>query len=332
MAGSSVQGYVRVLNLEESEDDRQALNNLGGAPIADDIALFVNNTRNRSTLRIKQNEYNETTGEITLDNQTREEINTRSSVYTEGDKVFITDLDNNLIQDELFVKESNTIDRFFLTANQDLTGVFTFSPTTDFLIIRPDTVTLDNLINLGLERTSVISAGGGSEGGGSDDDEEASVLDDIGNFNDTFENIFITLDTAVFQSQSKYVATENKFTDRKISVEGNIIIADPGNTIINEGITSTSPGLYLSDPTSSVDNIQKVRAFSSNSDPWVDDQSGTLSTQSTDVTAGNLTLTQGIKINNLNTNSASGIVDANTFTHKILVRIDGIDYYLCLSS
>ena len=331
MARSSVQGYVRVLNLEESEDDRQALNNLGGAPIGDDIALFVNNTRNRSTLKVKQSEYNASTGEIVIDNQTREEINTRSSVYTNGDRVFVTDIDNNLLQDSLFIKESNTIDRFSLTANEDLTGAFTFNPPAEFFVVRPETVTLENLVNLGIERTSVVSAGGGFEGGG-DDTEEGSVLDDIGNFSDTFDEIFITLDTAVFQSESKYVATENTLTDRKISVEGNIIIADPGNTIISEGITDTSPGLYLSDPTSDVNDIQTVRAFSSNSDPWVDDQSGTLSTQSTDVTAGNLTLTQGIKINNITTTSTSGTVDSSTFTHKILVKIDGIDYYLCLTS
>lgn len=326
---SSVQGYVRVLNLKESEDDRQALNNLGEAPIADDIALFVNNTRNESVLNIRTDEYDSNTGTITLDNQTLEELNTRSSVFTDRDRVSLRDITNNVIKTDLFVKDSNTFDSFALTENADLTGLFTFTPTGDFKVVRSDEVTLANLINLGVERTGVVSNNDEAFDDGSND-EEGSRLDDVDNFNDELQEIFLTLDTSVFLSDAKYVATENKLTDQKLRTEGNVIIADPGNTIIFEGITDTSPGLYLSDPTSDVDDIQTVRAFSSNSDPWTDDLPETLSTQSTDVTAGNLTLPQGIKINNIAEKTETGNVDTGSFTHKILVSVNGVDYYLCL--
>ena len=42
---SSFQGFDIKLNLSENTDDRDVLNNLGIAPIADDIALFTNNLR-----------------------------------------------------------------------------------------------------------------------------------------------------------------------------------------------------------------------------------------------------------------------------------------------
>ena len=46
MATSSVQGFLKSANLLENTQDRQALNNLGTAPIADDISLFINNNQN----------------------------------------------------------------------------------------------------------------------------------------------------------------------------------------------------------------------------------------------------------------------------------------------
>ena len=50
MATSSVQGFLKSANLLENTQDRQALNNLGTAPIADDISLFINNNQNVSVL------------------------------------------------------------------------------------------------------------------------------------------------------------------------------------------------------------------------------------------------------------------------------------------
>ena len=44
------QGYRRDLNLDETTNDTQALNNLAGAGIAADVRVLQNNLRNESTL------------------------------------------------------------------------------------------------------------------------------------------------------------------------------------------------------------------------------------------------------------------------------------------
>jgi len=116
-----------------------------------------------------------------------------------------------------------------------------------------------------------------------------------------------------------------------LRVEGGVIIRDPSDTITQEGIVPSSPGLYLSDPTSDVNDIDTIRAFSSSSNPWTDDFQGTLSTDSVEVTAGNLILSGGIKVNGVQTVTQTGTVDNSSFTHKVLVQIDGIDYFLCLT-
>ena len=44
------QGYRKDLNLEETTIDTQALNNIAGAGIADDLRIIQNNLRNLSNL------------------------------------------------------------------------------------------------------------------------------------------------------------------------------------------------------------------------------------------------------------------------------------------
>jgi hypothetical protein len=53
MATSRNLGFEKSRNLFESTNDREVLNNLGGGDIASDIALFVNNTNNKSELKWK---------------------------------------------------------------------------------------------------------------------------------------------------------------------------------------------------------------------------------------------------------------------------------------
>jgi hypothetical protein len=89
MATSAVQGFLKSANLLENTQDRQLLNNLGEAPIADDISLFINNSQNVSRLEIADNEYNFITGLVTLVNSTAEQQAARSAVFTNGDPVRI---------------------------------------------------------------------------------------------------------------------------------------------------------------------------------------------------------------------------------------------------
>ena len=80
MASSSIQGFLKSANLLENTQDRQALNNLGTAPVADDISLFINNNQNVSTIQCADSEYNFITGLVTLVNSTPELFAARSAV------------------------------------------------------------------------------------------------------------------------------------------------------------------------------------------------------------------------------------------------------------
>lgn len=319
-AKSSVQGYVVTRNLAETTDDRQALNNIGGSPIADDIALFANNTKNESTLPIKISEYDSNTGIITIDNQTFEEQQQRSTVFTDGDVVSVENTGGGTIISDLYVYDSNAEDQFALSDSENLDSAYILSVSEDFVLRRKDVVTFQNLKNLTLPPSSIEDADSGN----------SSVLDNIDDYNSEFNNIYGIIDIAKYQSESKYLSNKSISTSARLRVEGGLVIRDPSDVISSEGIISDSPGLYLSDPQSDEDNIQTIRAFSSNSNPWEDDNAGTLSTDSTNVTAGNLILDNGLQIDGIEMLGESGPVDATNFTHKILVQIDGVDYYLCL--
>lgn len=326
---SGVQGYIKVLNLGESTQDRQAINNLGVAPIADDISLFINNTRNESFLLVKSSEFNSSTGEIKIVNTTIEEANLRSSVFTNKDKVVLRSLDNQNLTLDLFVIDSNSKDSFYLSTDAEGGSTFIFFPTEDFYVVRNDQVTAADLLNLGTQRTGTsVSTSPGDLG----TDDVANSGDDQYTFNELFAELYGYLDIAAFKSDTKYTKTKIIATNETIRTEGGVIVADPSDTITTEGIVESSPGIYIANPESSLDNIERVRAFSSTQNPWTDNLSGTLFTDSVNVTTGTLVLNGGVVINGITTTNSSGTVNQDTFSHKIKVQINGIDYFLCLST
>lgn len=332
---SSIRGYLVQKNLSETTDDRQSLNNIGGAPVADDIALFVNNTKNQSVISIRADEYDSSTNTVVINNQTTTEVNERSAVFTNRDKVFLVDVDDNVIAENLYIANSNTIDRFQVSAKQDLSEIYsinvpTQSDSNDYVLrfVRNDSVTFENLQNLGVESSGVeVDL---PESDNNTDEESATVS--VGNYESEFNTISSVIDLANFQSRNKFVSNDSIQTGVRLRTEGAVIIADPSDTIITEGIVESSPGLYLSDPTSDVNDVQVTRAFSSSSNPWSDDNAGTLSTDSVDVTSGNLNLTNGVTIDGIPVIPENGSVDSATFTHKVKIQVNGIDYYLCLTT
>lgn len=326
MATSSVQGFIKSANLQENELDRQAINNLGEAPIADDISLFINNLKNESRLEVKAAEFDVIEGTITIVNANAEESRLRSAVYTNGDRVRIEDTSGNIIRNDLFVARSNGEDTFGFATDEELTNEFIFNPTANFVVVRNDAVTLANIRNLGVQpNTASLSTGLGT---GEGDSDQAVNLSDA--YNLQFGEIYEYLDIAKFQADSKFVNDKNVAANVDFAMEGTFTIRDPSDTILSEGIGANSPGLYITDPNSPVTNIQKIRAFSDTFNPWEDTVTA-LTTQSSSVTAGNLKLNQGLRVQGVTPVSESGTVNASTFTHKVKVQIDGIDYYLCLS-
>ena len=323
MAGSSVQGFVKLNNLRENTLDRQALNNLGTAPIADDLSLFINNNNNSSVLPIRLDEYDRINGLIIINNQTTEDAANRAGIFTNGDVVKITNTDGGTIKDNLYVAFSDGERSFGFATDPDLENKFTFFPNEDFIVVRNDRVVLENFVNLGVEQTTASF-----NTGLNDDTGSGTILSET--YAEAFSNIYSYLDIAKFQSQKKFLEDRDVNTDDDFVMEGIFEIEDPSNMIVLEGINPNSPGLYITNPNSPLTNIQRIRAFSDTQNPW-EDTGTALETQSVDVTTGDLKLNQGLEITGITKLEESGSVDSVTFTHKVAVTIDGVDYYLCLT-
>lgn len=327
MTTSSVQGFVKSANLQENELDRQALNNLATAPIADDISLFINNLKNESRLEISDTEYDRITGLVTIVNDTAELAAARSAVFTNGDQVRIEDTSGNIIREDLYITRSDGEFTFGFATDEDLVNEFQFTPTAPFIVVRNDKVLLENFEKLGVQQTTASLSVGLGEGSG---ETSGSEVDTSNTYSEQFSEIYQYLDIAKFLAQSKFVNDEDVAADINFAMEGVFTIKDPSDLIVGEGINDNSPGLYITDPTSDVRNIQKIRAFSDTFNPW-EDTGSALTTQSASVTTGILKLNNGIQIQGITPVSESGNVDNTTFTHKIKVNIEGIDYFLCLT-
>jgi hypothetical protein len=331
MAGA-LQGFVRSGNLIENTQDRSALNNLGEAPIADDISLFINNNSNESILEISANEYDRISGLVTIVNTSQELARVRSAVFTNADPIRIEYLDGTIIKQACFVRDSDGETQFGFSNNVEGTDDFTFRPDGDFRVVRSDKVVLENLTFLGVEQSTSSFSTGLTDGSGADDGSDFGI---VGDYAANFEEIYQYLDVAKYQATRKFVSDEDVATDDNFELEGVFTIRDPGNTIVEEGLSTVSPGLYITNPESPLFNIQKILAFSDTFNPWEQVNDGTydlLQTRSLSVTAGDLILNQGFDVQGVSTISATGNVDSNNFTHKVPFNLNGVTYFLCLSN
>lgn len=333
MAGA-LQGFVKSGNLIENTQDRTALNNLGTAPIADDISLFINNNANKSELVIEAAEYDRISGLVSIINDTAELSRVRSAVFTNGDPISIEYLDGTVIKAACFVRESDGETTFGFANNVELDDDFTFRPDAAFKVIRSDKVVLDNLTFLGVEQDTASFSSGLSSGDGDDNSNTYGVIDDL-SYAEAFQEIYQYLDVAKFQAQKKFVSDQDVATDDDFELEGVFTIRDPGNTIVEEGLNLNSPGLYITNPESPLTNIQKILAFSDTFNPWEQTNDGTndyITTESLSVTAGDLILNNGFDVQGITPITSSGNVDAANFSHKVPFVLNGVTYFLCLSN
>lgn len=336
MATSSVQGFLKSANLLENTQDRQALNNLGTAPIADDISLFINNNQNVSVLEIADAEYNFVTGLITVVNDTAELNAARSAVFTNGDPVRILYTDDTVLKDNLFVTQSDGETTFGVATDAEGNAQYTFDPPAEgFKVVRSDAVVLNNLTFLGaVEDTAGFSSGLDTGSTGAEPSEQSGI-DTEDTYANQFLEIYQYLDIAKYQADKKFVSDRNVATDDDFRMEGSFSINDPADMIITEGVNLNSPGLYITNPASPLTNIQRIRAFSDTSNPWEVIGTGVntkLTTQAASAQTGDLKLNNGILIDGITPITESGNVNNVSFTHKAKVKIDGIDYFLCLTS
>ena len=301
------QGYRKDLNLDETTNDTQALNNLAGAGIAADLRIIQNNLRNESTLTYESI----SNGFFTFSEPVQ-------SIFTNDDVVSVastvsfasTSLQPSV---DYYICNSNGETQFKIstTSSTSSVGVSTISISgtpspAAFDIVRKNPVHKENLINYIMPE--VQDAFG-----------EFSWTSDI---NNSFDVAGSNVDTAKYFISKKYRNFNDTTTDREIKYEGTVTSADPDN--LNSGTSG------LSDPKSPGVFIGDTRAFSSNDQPWTETGSS-LQTSSSEVSVGDLTFLGDIKIEGISPVAQSSNVNVTSYTHKLPVVIDGVTYYLLLT-
>ena len=306
------QGYRRDLNLLETPNDFTALDNLGGVGISFDLQIIQNNLRNISTA-----------GFSTLTDGFFDFGTTSNFVFTNDDPIkFDTSVSFGATTfnttDTFFICNSNGENKFKLstTSSTSDTGINTISitgtaSTNIFNFNRSDVVTKDNILNL-IDPRSL------------QDDTFSTIRDGlsiIGAFDTVQENV----ENSKFFISRKYKGNADTTADRDIKVEGIVKVNDPVN--FNDSVSdlgdAKSPGVF----------INNTRAFSSDNNPWEElgsaDGTGTLSTDSLEVSVAELSLVNSISIGGTSTNSATSS-NVTSFTHKLPVVINGETYSLLL--
>ena len=306
------QGYRRDLDLLETPNDFTAIDNLGGVGISFDLQIIQNNLRNISTA-----------GFSTLTDGFFDFGTTSNFVFTNDDPIkFNTSVSFGETTfnttDTFFICNSNGENKFKLstTSSTSDTGINTISitgtaSTNIFNFNRSDVVTKDNILNL-IDPRSL------------QDDTFSTIRDGlsiIGAFDTVQENV----ENSKFFISRKYKGNADTTADRDIKVEGIVKVNDPVN--FNDSVSdlgdAKSPGVF----------INNTRAFSSDNNPWEelgsDDGTGTLSTDSLEVSVAELSLVNSISIGGTSTNSATSS-NVTSFTHKLPVVINGETYSLLL--
>jgi hypothetical protein len=320
-------GFERARNLSEAVNDREILNNLGGGDIASDIALFVNNTNNESELVW---EFNTNQSDI-IDNKFIFPI-TVPYAYTHGDIVKVSgsslgNLNPNLtyyvtgLSLVAGVRRNQIAFGLSLTNGGSLVSLGSINANVTF--IRKDEVTQENLLNIATPR--ILDSNESLVGG--------RFSYNIGtSFNDAFSTIESGIDGFNFLRSFKYISNDSTITNRNATIEGSIQVSDPAGT--NQAQSDLeedkSPGIYITDPFSDILDIDKTRAYSTDAQPW-NEGSGALVTTSRQVNIGDLFFANGIKFDSIvDLNTESGNV--SSFTHKIPIVVDGVEYFVLLRS
>lgn len=320
-------GYEIVRNLQESDNDREVLNNLGGGDIASDIELFVNNLRNTSDLIW---EFNTHSSGI-LNDKFIFQL-TQDFVFTNGDQVMVSgsslsDLNTNSMYyiveyDQRAGVRGNQLS-FGLSTSLGGSLVSLGSISDNVTFTRANPVSKNNLLNIG---TPFILDSNQNQTG----DDFGYDIGDL--FSDAFDSIESNVDGFNFLRGFKYTSNGSTTTDRAIRVEGSIVVSDPVEFNDSEADLAAvkSPGVYITNPFSDILNIEKTRAFSSDANPW-EEGTGELVTQSEQVNIGDLFFADDIKFGDIDDlNSENG--DVSEFTHKIPVVVDGVEYFVLLKS
>jgi hypothetical protein len=330
---SAFQGFDIKLNLVENIDDRDSLNNLGEAPIADDIGLFLNNKRNTSELLVNTENRVDTT--IVFNPLTQR------SVFTNGTRIKVFE-GANLIG-EYFVGQSNATNSFKLYSNPELTSL-SFPPAgPNIRYVRSDAVSADDLRGLLRRREPVVQ--NLSESRISDvraiNEEQFNIFTSFIrsynrirsgfnlNVSEFLEEIDSELDLFQMRKVTSLSSLRDFETDSNLSIDGNILISDPSgiNQPGTQISTDSGPGIFILNK----ETNDELRIFSSNDNVWTDTATDIIG-ETKEIFVGNFVFDEGVRIKRKDntpvvTEETGNITD---FTHFVKVTVNGEEYSLCL--
>jgi hypothetical protein len=343
----SNQGFRVDLNLAENENDTQALNNLGGAGIANDLRVIQNNLRNTDVLTFQFTNTNSVT--LNLDTLSTDgyyddadgffHFPNNDFVYTNGDRIafdgIISVPGNGQVvftpSESYEVINSNGVNKFQLALKGNTTPVTVPANLnyTGVKLIRDNSVSIENTKNF--IRPELLS--------GYDYISGDSI-------NDFFESVQNRNDFAQYDVTRKYRTTKNTETTDEIKLEGSVVVSDPGqsNTSISAVNADDSPGVF----------IGETRAFSTDNNPWAKggtagDPNASLATDSHKVTVADLIIDAVANPNVTGEKGTKGSIiieglvesldyrinvnsDPQDFTHKLPIVINGETYYMLMRS
>ena len=214
----------------------------------------------------------------------------------------------------------------------NITGIDYTSPSDvekrSFTFIRKDIVTQENLINFIQPDIDAEEEGGFRLFRTIDDPDISETLNGIFGVSNTI------LDDTRFDLSKRYQINKDIASTKDVKYEGVVIVKDPDqfNTASGDsGIDNdNSPGVF----------IAGTRAFSSDNNPWTDEDellnpgTGTenaLVTRSEQIGVGEVKFANSIRIDNLGTDKGTlTSTKAGDYTHKLPVVINGETYFLLL--
>ena len=231
--------------------------------------------------------------------------------------------------EKYYIVYSNSLDQFKVDDSYVEIGTNQFitisSPiTVDIVFIRSNKVEQQNLLYLINPEVN--------------DEQFSYSFAGTGDIEDKFSTLEGNIDASNFLRTKKLrVDSNNAFKDQ-IRLEGHLRVFDPDpyNQETSDLFDEKS-GVYITNPSSSLDDIQKLRAFSSNANPWsVETSSGDLVTQSSEMNIGDLSFNYTgaataslLGLQNVNTTTGT---DETSFQYKLPVTINDEIYFVLLRS
>lgn len=256
---NGIKGHVLELNLSEldtREKDRNAIDNLAGVGMADDISLFINNLKNTSVIKKEKFTVIET------------RINGTLQPVIKINDPFIIPFSNRTNVKcgsiNCVVFNSNATDSFQLK-RADNSQVFDPGLVD---IIRYDSILIENFNNINPIRTPPTKAENYS---GLQLNVDANTLDvydiDIPYYIDYIDS---SIDSFLYLKSNSILTYKDNIFTKPINLLDSIIIRnldENGDPItVQNSLTNSDPGVFI------VSGQQRFRAFSDSSNPWkVDD-------------------------------------------------------------